>query len=479
MSFYFKEEPIAVKFSEDFMSEITINSPSYEKKALIEFSDKILEKMSEEIPWIKATDYRLLADRAIVYYDEDGNQVGEGLSFEDILKLQADLKISDIHLGRWDFPFFKVGNEQIRVGFAYDSDVFANQFWKRILSFQDTRVLFFDWLDPVQKETLLTTGSLNREYKLLRQDGDGKDYIQKFRLNIHLEKGGFAISCRFINAVIPKFEDLKGIPSMVQNLVKMPSGLIVISAPTNNGKSYTLSSVLDFINSNYEKHIITIEDPIETMFEPKKSKITQRQVGTDTASTYLASKDVLRQDWNVVMIGEARTEDEIEAAINLATNGLLVLMTSHTKSAYEFYRYVYDICSPERKGTIIAGLNDTLNGILCQRINRKQDPQTGATVYQTAYELFVNNQQAKAGLMWENGKINFSVIKNQVEWDGKAFGSVSMNNFIFNKMVEWEYTIQDGFKMSYDPKGLIEILKENNVAIPEEIMAIYEVKKSY
>lgn len=467
---YFDTFPWKVDFTEDFMSEITINSPDYEKKEISSISDKLMEKMSEANPDlnIKKTDYRYLAKRP----------TDSWISFEDLLTLQADLKVSDIHVGRWDFPVFKMWNEQLRVWFEYEgSEMFKEPFWKTIVSLEDSRRLFFDWLDPNQKEHLLTVWSLNREYKLLRTKEDGHQYIQKFRLNIHLEKGWFWISCRYINAAIPKLEEMKGLPNDFKKFANYPSGLVVVSAPTNNGKSYTLNAMVDYINRNFEKHIITIEDPIEAMFEPKKSKFTQRQVWSDTVSTMIASKDILRQDGNVVLVWEVRTAEELEAAINLAINGLLVFITSHSANAEALFNLVYAISPSDRRWQIVADFSSVLVWVLCQRLNRKQvvEDWKEVTKYLTSYELLVNNNKLRSALRPdENWKIDFKQISNNLITE-KSIWNIHMNDYLIAKLNEelsW-FDIEDCFKMTYDVIWLKNMLLEKWISIPQEILIKY------
>lgn len=470
---YFDKYEWVVKFTEDFMSEITINSPEYEKKYICSISDQIMEQIIESNPdaWIKKTDYKRLSKRPTSTW----------MSFDKLLTIQADAKVSDIHVGRWDFPIFKMGNDQLRVWFEYEwAEVFTWPFWKTVLSFDDSRILFFDWLDPNQKTQLLTEWSVNREYKLLRTDEEWKEFIQKFRLNIHLEKGWFAISCRYINAAIPRLEDMKGIPNDFKKFANYPSGLVVVSAPTNNGKSFTLNAMIDYINRNFEKHIITIEDPIEAMFEPKKSKFTQRQVGSDTLSTMKASKDVLRQDGNVALVWEVRTAEELEAAINLAINGLLVFVTSHAASSQMLFEYVNSISPSDRRSQIIADFSSVLVWILCQRLNRKQvvdqDTWEEKTLYLTSYELLVNNNKLKSALRPnEQWRIDFKAVWNNVLSEWKMYWNIHVNHYLMEKLKDpdsW-FDIHDCFKMTYDVEWLKKILIENWFSIPPEITAKY------
>lgn len=471
---YFDSYPWTIKFTEDFMTEITINSPDYEKDEICSISDKVMQWIIEANPnsWIKKTDYRKLTKRPTSTW----------MSFDNLLTIQAQLKVSDIHVWRGDFPVFKMWNEQIRVWFEYWSEdewnPFSWEFWKTVVSFDDSRILFFDWLDPNQKRQILTEWSVNREYKLLRTDEQWKEFIQKFRLNIHLEKGWFGISCRFINAAIPRLEDMKGIPNDFKKFANYPSGLVVVSAPTNNGKSFTLNAMIDYINRNFEKHIITIEDPIEAMFEPKKSKFTQRQVGSDTLSTMKASKDVLRQDGNVALVWEVRTAEELEAAINLAINGLLVFITSHSSNAESLFNLVYSIAPADRRSQIIADFSSVLVWVLCQRLNRKQviNQQTWAeeTKYLTSYELLVNNNKLRSALrpneLW---RIDFKVVSNNLKSEWIMYWNIHMNQYLLEQLRDKEswFDLEDAFKMTHDVEWLKKLLTDEWFQIPPQIIA--------
>lgn len=191
--------------------------------------------------------------------------------------------------------------------------------------------------------------------------------LSRFRANIYQQRGVVSVAIRKIPYQILSFEEL-GLPPVVKELAKKQKGLILVCGPTGSGKSTTLASVLDKINQDRASHIVTVEDPIEYVHKHKQSTINQREVGADTASFTKALKYVLRQDPDVILIGEMRDLETIQAALTIAETGHLALATLHTNSAAESINRIVDVFPAGVKAQVAAQLAFVLQGVLCQQL---------------------------------------------------------------------------------------------------------------
>ena len=191
------------------------------------------------------------------------------------------------------------------------------------------------------------------------------------RVNIHYQRGSLALAVRFVPQDIPKIEALH-LPPIISRLARLPQGLVLITGATGHGKSTTLAAMLDFINHNVDRHIITLEDPIEFRFISKRSVIEQREIGEDTPNFASALKHVLRQAPDVIMVGEMRDQETIAAAITAAETGHLVLGTLHTMTAAGAVERVVDIFQGRQQQQIRIQLAHTLQAVVSQILFRDQ-----------------------------------------------------------------------------------------------------------
>ncbi len=208
-----------------------------------------------------------------------------------------------------------------------------------------------------------------RELDLAYSDASGR-----YRVNIAFAEDEPYISLRALNARIPTIEDL-GLPPVCGRLALLPRGLVLVTGPTGCGKSTTLAALIEHINQNAARRIVTIEDPIEYLYTGKLSVISQRQVGRDTHSFAEALKRALRQDVNVVLIGEMRDLPTIAATLTAAETGILVLATLHTPSAPEVVDRIVDVFPAHQQAQIRAQLSMTLAGVIAQRLVKRADGQ--------------------------------------------------------------------------------------------------------
>ena len=250
-----------------------------------------------------------------------------------------------------------------------------------------------------------------KEYDMTYED----NLQNRYRMNFHYSKGNLGISIRVLQKNIPLMENLN-FPKSVYNLLENKTGLILVSGSTGSGKTTSLAAMIEYLNSNRNLNIITIEDPVEYLFQSKKSIIRQREIGRDTNSFNDALKSALRQDPDVIMIGELRDLKSIQMAITIAETGHLVLGTLHTIGAVESIDRIVDVFPKETQNQIRLQLSNILRGILNQQLVPKTDKSLTA-----AYELLINNQAVGNYIL--SGKTN--QIHSIMESSGKL-GMITM-----------------------------------------------------
>jgi len=214
----------------------------------------------------------------------------------------------------------------------------------------------------------------------------------RFRVNAYSSKGAFAISFRKIPLEIPELDSL-GLPKILHSFTSLRQGFILVTGPTGHGKSTTLAAVLDEINKTRETHIITIEDPIEFIFKPIKSIISQREMGEDTHSWQIALRSVLREDPDVVLVGEMRDYETISAALTIAETGHLVFATLHTNSAAQTIDRIVDVFPDEQQDQVRLQLSNVIEAVFSMRL---VPGTTGNRV--VAYEMMLGSPAIKTAV---------------------------------------------------------------------------------
>src|SRR5512138_203830 len=223
----------------------------------------------------------------------------------------------------------------------------------------ETKQLCYSILTDAQKHRFEEENELDLSF--------GVKGLSRFRGNIFVQRGAVAGVFRVIPYKILTFEEL-GLPPVVKELCEKSRGLILVTGPTGSGKSTTLASMIDRINTERHEHIITIEDPIEYLHPHKGCLVNQREVGADTESFKKALKYILRQDPDVVLIGEIRDLETIEAALTVAETGHLAFATLHTNSAVQSINRIIDVFPPHQQSQVRAVLSFVLEGVLCQTL---------------------------------------------------------------------------------------------------------------
>lgn len=222
----------------------------------------------------------------------------------------------------------------------------------------------FSILTPSQKETFEKELELDFAYTISTD--------ARFRVNMYQQRGSMGGAFRIIPTELKQLKAL-GVPESVGNFAQLPRGLVLVTGPTGSGKSTTLAALIDLVNSTRADHIVTVEDPIEFLHQHKKSIVNQREVGSDTHSFAAALKHVLRQDPDVILIGELRDLETISVALTAAETGHLVFATLHTQDAPQTIDRVIDVFPPHQQGQVRAQLAATLQGVVCQSLVKRAD----------------------------------------------------------------------------------------------------------
>lgn len=267
----------------------------------------------------------------------------------ELLRMTIEKDASDLLIAVGVPPVLRIDGELKQV----ESDV---------LKPDDARNLIYSILTESQKAVF--------EEKMELDFSLGVANLSRFRINVHMQRGTVAAAIRSIPKLIPTIEEL-GLPLIVKELSQRPRGLVLVTGPTGSGKSTTLASMINLINSQRTCHIITVEDPIEYLHRHKSSVIEQREVGQDTVSFASALKYALRQDPDVILIGEMRDLETIAAAITAAETGHLVFATLHTTDAAQAVDRMIDVFPSHQQQQIRMQLASTLEGILAQQLLAK------------------------------------------------------------------------------------------------------------
>jgi len=265
----------------------------------------------------------------------------------------------------------------------------------------------------------------------------------RFRVNLFYQKGSEAASLRLISKEIKSIKEL-GLPPILEKFTEHNQGFVIITGPTGSGKSTTLAALVDQINANKRKHIVTIEDPIEYIFEHKQGIVSQREIGADTVSFGAALRSALREDPDVVLVGEMRDLETIEAALTLAETGHLVLTTLHTNSAAETADRIVNVFPPHLQQQIRSQLASSLIGVVSQRLIPKV---SGGRVL--ASEIMINNPAIKS--LIREAK-NYQ-IPNIIQTSASE-GMIILDKVLAEYVSRGDITLDDALTYALDPKGL-------------------------
>ena len=311
----------------------------------------------------------------------------------------------------------------------------------------ETKQLCYSVLTDAQKHKFEEENELDLSF--------GVKGLSRFRGNVFIQRGAVAGVFRVIPYKILTFEEL-GLPPVVTELSCKPRGLILVTGPTGSGKSTTLASIIDKINTERHDHIVTVEDPIEYLHPHKGCLVNQREVGADTKNFKSALKYVLRQDPDVVLVGELRDLETIEAALTLAETGHLCFATLHTNSCAQTINRIIDVFPPYQQTQVRTQLSFVLEGVLSQTLI----PRASGRGRTLALEVMVPNPAIR-NLIRED-KIHQIYSQMQVGQD--KFGMLTMNQSLYNLYVKRIITLDDAMGRSQDPAELRQMLSTGGSA---------------
>jgi twitching motility protein PilT len=305
----------------------------------------------------------------------------------------------------------------------------------------ETKQLCYSILTDAQKHRFEEETELDLSF--------GVKSLSRFRANVFLQRGAVAGAFRTIPFKILSFQEL-GLPPVVTELAKKPRGLVLVTGPTGSGKSTTLASIIDKVNTDRHEHIITIEDPIEYLHPHKNCLVNQREVGADTQSFKKALKYILRQDPDVVLIGEMRDLETIEAALVVSETGHLAFATLHTNSCVQTINRILDVFPPYQQPQVRAQLSFVLEGVLTQNLI----PRAGAPGRVLALEVMVPNPAIR-NLIRED-KVH--QVYSQMQIGQTKFGMQTFNQSLAGLVQRRLITVDEALGRSSDPDELKNML---------------------
>ena len=287
---------------------------------------------------------------------------------KELIELVIQKKASDLHISVGQPPILRIDGKLIST--EYEP-----------LTPEDTKALILSILTLEQRKTL--------EQKLELDCSYGIAGLGRFRVNAYKDRNGFACALRTISSKIPTFEELN-LPKVCQQVCTKPRGLVLVTGPTGSGKSTTLAAMVGWINENRADHILTIEDPIEYIHTSKRSVVNQRELGGDTHSFDNALRAALREDPDVILIGEMRDLETISLALKAAETGHLVFATLHTSSAPQTIDRIVDVFPPDQQQQIRIQVSNSLVAVFSQTLISKLNPQGQISGRVMAMEILIN-----------------------------------------------------------------------------------------
>jgi twitching motility protein PilT len=342
--------------------------------------------------------------------------------FHKILKTAVDGSASDIHVKVGTPVIFRINRELISIECPVPTEQWMNNVIEK--------------LTPIHlKKKLEEEREVDFSYYVPN--------VGRFRTNLFQQRGQWALAMRYVRSHVASFEDL-GLLEQIKTIAEAPRGIVLVAGSTGCGKSTTLAAMIEHINANFKKHIITLEDPIEFVFEDNQCVIEQREVGLDTVSFHHALKHVLRQDPDIIMLGEMRDDISFGAAMSAADTGHLVLSTLHTTTAAQSITRILDFFKAEEREQVRRQLAGTLRGVICQRmvptVDGKMTP---------ALEIMINSPLIRK--MLEENRLD--KLTAAIETGGDD-GMLTFNQSLFNLVKSGRVTEKEALGKATNPQAL-------------------------
>ncbi len=338
-----------------------------------------------------------------------------------IFKKAISLGSSDLHLTAKETPIVRIDGKLQKLA------------EEKVLSADEVKSLILLTMRPEFIERLKAEKEVDFSFNF-----DGA----RVRANVFFQSGSVASSYRFITGKVRLIEEL-GLPPMIQEFGNHTQGLVVIVGPTGHGKSTTIAAIIEYVNQKFAKHIVTVEDPVEYVFKSKKSIVTQRELSTDTLSFARALKSVLREDPDVVFIGEMRDIDTFEAALTIAETGHLVFTTLHTNSAAQTPDRIIDVFPKNQQDQVRQQLSNVLAGVVSQRLIQKASG-SGRVV---ACEIMIANPAIKSLIREDKTHQIQTVIQMSA-----SEGMITLDKVLADFVSKGEITLDEALKWASDVK---------------------------
>lgn len=342
--------------------------------------------------------------------------------FHKILKTAVDGGASDIHLKVSTPVIFRINRQLIAIECPYPTQ---------------------DWMNSIVK-------TVTPEHLRQRLDNEREiDFsyflpgVGRFRTNLFQQRGQWCLAMRFVKTLVPSFEDL-GLLPQIKKIAESPRGIVLVSGSTGCGKSTTLAAMIEHINACFKKHIVALEDPIEYVFEDNQSVIEQREIGLDTLSYHHALIHVLRQDPDIIMIGEMRDSVSFTAAMSAADTGHLVLSTLHTTNAAQSVNRILDFFKAEEREQVRRQLAGCMQAVICQRMVTTVSG--GVT---PAMEILINTPTVRK-IMEEN---RLDKLPAAIE-TGTEDGMITFNQALFQLVKDGKVSQKEALSKASNPQAL-------------------------
>jgi twitching motility protein PilT len=348
----------------------------------------------------------------------------------DLLILMMEKKASDLHITVGAPPTLRIDGQMIPTNYEK-------------LTPDVCQRLVYSLLTDAQKEKYEATSELDLSF--------GIKGVGRVRMNVFRQRGAVAAALRSIPQKIMTFDELN-LPPVVYEMMKIPKGLVLVTGPTGSGKSTTLASMIDFLNERRRGHIITIEDPIEYVHQHKNCVVNQRELGSDTMSFTAALKYVLRQDPDIILIGEMRDFETISAALTIAETGHLVFGTLHTTDAVSSINRIVDVFPPHQQSQIRSQLSFTLQAVFSQALL----PLASGSGRVLASEIMVVTSAIKN--LIRDMKTEQIYLSIQT---GVKFGMQTMNQSLYDLYMKKKITYNQGVDASTDPEELKKLMQKS------------------
>ena len=341
------------------------------------------------------------------------------IELDDILKLAMKKGASDVHLKAGIMPVIR------RHGILRPLSTNLPS-----LSGDEINSMAMKIMDKRTQEKFLNEHEVDLGY--------GISGLGRFRVNVFRQRGTTRMVIRNIPHIVPSFKDLN-LPDVIEKIAANERGLILVTGVTGSGKSSTLAAIIDYINRHKNKHILTIEDPIEFLIRDRKSIITQRELGVDATGFAASLKAALRQDPDVILIGEMRDRETIETALTAAETGHLVLSTLHTLDAQETINRIVAVFDPHHQHQIRMQIAAVLKAVISQRLARRQDKNG----FVPAVEILINNTRVRE-MIEDRDKTKYisqAIEEGQVSWGMQSFDQ-SLMDLIDRRLISFEEALQ-------------------------------------